>query len=345
MDSIEDFESIQVLHQYQYGLLISKVMFTASELGVFDLLLESGEPLSSGAIAEHLGTSPSGMERLLEACVGLKFLRMERKENRSLYGNSALADLYLAKSSPKSQYNFMNLLSENLYPSAQYLTEAVREGTEQLESIYGASSKNCFEVLYRSDERLYRFSRAMDDVWSLCGKEVVSAFDLSNFPLICDVGGAAGTLAKECISLYPNSTAIVFDLPEVVESLKKDPAFSQESWMTFQTGDFFKDPVPEADLYILARILHSWNDEKCIQLLTKLHRACKPGGGVLVVELVLDEDKCGPPEAHLYSMLMLLHNKGKERTSSEYQALFTAAGFKEMQLKKGTLYDTLMGRK
>nr|XP_020669361.1 acetylserotonin O-methyltransferase-like [Pogona vitticeps] len=224
MDSIEDFESIQVLHQYQYGLLISKVMFTASELGVFDLLLESGEPLSSGAIAERLGTSPSGMERLLEACVGLKFLRMERKENRR----------------------------------------------------------------------------------------------------------AAGTLAKECISLYPNSTAIVFDLPEVVESLKKDPAFSQESWMTFQTGDFFKDPVPEADLYILARILHSWNDEKCIQLLTKLHKACKPGGGVLVVELVLDEDKCGPPEAHLYSMLMLLHSKGKERTSSEYQALFTAAGFKEI---------------
>ena len=52
-------------------------MFTASELGVFDLLLESGEPLSSNAIAARLGTSTTGMERLLDACVGLKLLAVE----------------------------------------------------------------------------------------------------------------------------------------------------------------------------------------------------------------------------------------------------------------------------
>lgn len=54
-----------------------QVMFTASELGVFDLLLESGEPLSSDAIAARLGTSTTGMERLLDACVGLKLLAVE----------------------------------------------------------------------------------------------------------------------------------------------------------------------------------------------------------------------------------------------------------------------------
>lgn len=42
-------------------------------------------------------------------------------------------------------------------------------------------------------------------------------------------------------------------------------------------GDFFKDPLPEADLYILARILHDWTDEKCAHLLERVYRACKPG--------------------------------------------------------------------
>lgn len=52
-------------------------MFTACELGVFDLLLESEEPLSSDVIAGRLGTSTTGMERLLDTCVGLKLLRVE----------------------------------------------------------------------------------------------------------------------------------------------------------------------------------------------------------------------------------------------------------------------------
>lgn len=52
-------------------------MFTACELGVFDLLLEAGKPLSSDAIAARLGTSTTGMERLLDACVGLKLLTVE----------------------------------------------------------------------------------------------------------------------------------------------------------------------------------------------------------------------------------------------------------------------------
>lgn len=42
-------------------------------------------------------------------------------------------------------------------------------------------------------------------------------------------------------------------------------------------GDFFKDPMLEADLYILARILHDWTDERCVELLSRVYRACKPG--------------------------------------------------------------------
>lgn len=44
------------------------------------------------------------------------------------------------------------------------------------------------------------------------------------------------------------------------------------------TGDFFKDPLPDADLYILARVLHDWADDKCSQLLARIGQACKPGG-------------------------------------------------------------------
>lgn len=48
-------------------------------------------------------------------------------------------------------------------------------------------------------------------------------------------------------------------------------------------GDFFKDPLPEADLYILARVLHDWTDVRCSHLLARIHRACKPGGSWVCV--------------------------------------------------------------
>ncbi|XP_072850603.2 acetylserotonin O-methyltransferase-like [Pogona vitticeps] len=345
MSVTEDTETIRTLFRQQHGFLMSKIMFTACELGVFDLLLESGEPLSSGAIAERLGTSPSGTERLLEACVSLKLLRMERKDSEGLYGNTNLANLYLAKSSPKTQYHYLKFYSEVTYPGLQFLTDIVREGKGLFKKTHGMLPNSCFAALYRSEEELQRFSDAMNDAWNLYGREVMSAFNLSQFPLIYDLGGGSGTLAKECVSLYPNSMVTIFDLPKVVERAKKQPMSSDKGQITFQEGDFFKDPVPEADLYILARILHDWEDEKCVQLLTKLHQACRPGGGVLVIEMLLNEDRCGPFEAHLHSMLMLVLTEGKDRTPSEYKALFTAAGFKEIQHKKGSCYSIVLGRK
>nr|XP_020634158.1 acetylserotonin O-methyltransferase-like [Pogona vitticeps] len=345
MSVTEDTETIRTLFRQQHGFLMSKIMFTACELGVFDLLLESGEPLSSGAIAERLGTSPSGTERLLEACVSLKLLRMERKDSEGLYGNTNLANLCLAKSSPKSQYHYLKFQSEVIYPGLQFLTDIVREGKGPFKTTHGMLQKSFFEASCSSEEKLQRFSDAMDDAWSLYGREVMSAFNLSHFSLIYDLGGGSGALAKECISLYPNSTITVFDLHKVVERAKKHSMSSNKMRITFKEGDFFKDPVPEADLYILARTLHDWQDEKCLQLLTKLHQVCRPGGGVLVIEMLLNEDRCGPFEAHLHSILMLVLTEGKERTPSEYKALYTAAGFKEVQHKKGSRYSIILGRK
>uniref|UniRef100_A0A670XUK5 Acetylserotonin O-methyltransferase n=1 Tax=Pseudonaja textilis TaxID=8673 RepID=A0A670XUK5_PSETE len=282
----------------------------------------SGEPLSSATVAERLKTSLTGMQTLLEACVGLKVLKVEWKEGKGLYGNTEFADLFLAKSSPKSQYYTMKYYSEDVYPALQHLPEAV-------------SSK----------EGVERFLNFMSEGWSLHGKDVVSAFDLSEFQLICDLGGSSGGLAKELISVYPNCTVKLFDLPGVVEISKKYNAFSDESQISFHAGDFFKDPIPEADLYIVSRVLFNWSDEKCIQLLTKVFTACKPGGGVLAVDPVIDDKISGSLPAHLYCMIMLVICEGKSRKESEHRMLFQTAGFKDIQFKKGKILDIILARK
>ncbi|XP_060542611.1 acetylserotonin O-methyltransferase-like isoform X1 [Pantherophis guttatus] len=345
MSSPEATENIKMLFHYQHSFVISKMVFTASQLGVFDLLRESGELMSSATVAERLKTSLTGMQMLLGACVEIKVLKVEWKDGKDLYGNTEFADLFLAKSSPKSQYYTMKFLSENIYGSLQYLPEAIRDGKPQILSIYGISSNELYGALYRSNEGVQNFLRYMDEAWSLYGKEVVSAFDLSGFQLIYDLGGSSGGLAKEFISKYPNCTVTLFDLPEVMEISKKYNAFSDGSQITFHEGDFFKDPIPEADLYILSRVLVNWNDEKCIQLLTKVFTACKPGGGVLVVEPTVDEEIFGSFPAHMYAMISLLLTRGKLRKPSELCVFFNITGFKDIQFKKGNVFDVILARK
>ncbi|NXJ03617.1 ASMT methyltransferase, partial [Odontophorus gujanensis] len=346
MGSTEDLVYPQIIFQYSNGFLVSKVMFTACELGVFDLLLESGQPLSLDVIATRLGTSIMGMERLLDACVGLKLLAVELRQEGAFYRNTEISNIYLTKSSPKSQYHIMMYYSNTVYLCWHYLTDAVREGRNQYERAFGISSKDLFGAMYRSEDEMLKFLAGQNSIWSICGRDVLTAFDLSPFTWIYDLGGGGGALAQECVSLYPNCMVTIYDLPNVVQVAKERLVPQEERRIAFHEGDFFKDSIPEADLYILSKILHDWDDEKCGQLLAAVHKACRPGGGVLLVESLLAEDKSGPVETQLYSLNMLVQTEGKERTAAEYSELLRAAGFRELRVRRtGKLYDAVLGRK
>ncbi|XP_065772003.1 acetylserotonin O-methyltransferase isoform X3 [Muntiacus reevesi] len=111
-------------------------------------------------------------------------------------------------------------------------------------------------------------------------------------------------------------------------------------------GDFFTDPLPEADLYILARVLHDWTDAKCSHLLERLYQACRTGGGILVIESLLDADGRGPLTTVLYSLNMLVQTEGRERTPAQYRALLAPAGFRDVRCRRaGGIYGAVLARK
>ncbi|XP_017279366.1 acetylserotonin O-methyltransferase [Kryptolebias marmoratus] len=332
--------------EYMDGFLISKTMFAACELGVFDALLDAGRPLSAEEVSQAVGANLDSTERLLAACAVLELLNAHRDNGQVLYSNSEEARVFLTRSSPLSLSHFNEYLSKTIYVHWQYFTDAVREGKNQYEKPFGVNSKDLFQAVYRTDEEMMKFMELMNSFWNICGKDVFTAFDLSPFKDICDIGGCTGALAKLCTSVYPECTVKIFDLPKVVRMSREHFVNETEQRISFIEGDFFKDSLPPADLYILSRILHDWTDERCIELLRGIYKACKPGGGVLVVEMLLNEEGSGPLKAHLHSLNMLVQTEGKERTGSHYAVLLTAAGFTNVQHRyTGKVYDAVLGRK
>ena len=279
----------------------SKTMFAAVELGIFD------------------GRRPADykeLARLLDACVALGLL--EKHGDR--YANTAVAEKYLRSDSPDTLSGYIRYSNSALYPMWSHLEDALKEGTHRWKQTFDLDGP-IFSHFFRTEEAMRDFQRGMHGFGKITSPAVVSAFDLGGFHRLVDLGGGSGHLAEAARQRYPQLQTAVLDLPAVARL-----------YPGTIPGDFFKDPLPEADLYSLGRILHDWSEPKIRALLAKIHAALPAGGGLLIAERLLDQHNI---PAHMQSLNMLIVTEGRERTASEYESLLKAAGFSKVD-SRGT---------
>uniref|UniRef100_A0A2I3TTV5 Acetylserotonin O-methyltransferase like n=1 Tax=Pan troglodytes TaxID=9598 RepID=A0A2I3TTV5_PANTR len=256
------------------GFMLSKALFTACKLKVFDLLKDEA-PQKAMDIASKVDASAYGTERLLDICAAMGLL--EKTEQG--YSNTETANVYLASDGEYSLHGFImhnNDLTWNLFT---YLEFAIQEGTNQHHRALGKKVEDLFQdAYYQSPETRLRFMRAMHSMMKLTACQVATAFNLSHFSSACDVGGCTGALARELAREYPRMQVTVFDLPDIIElAAHFQPPRPQAVQIHFAAGDFFRDPLPSAELYVLCRILHDWPDDKVHKLLSRVAESCKPG--------------------------------------------------------------------
>ena len=157
--------------------------------------------------------------------------------------------------------------------------------------------------------------------------EAVAAFDLSRFRRFVDVA------APPVIWPWPPVSAT----PTCKESssiLRRSCRWHGSLWAPRKWLDA-SSSWPATSLLIPClgghlrpgRILHDWPEAKIHQLLTRIYQCVPPGGGVLIMEKLIDEDRRGPVWALMQSLNMLTLMDGKERTFSEYEMLCNRARF------------------
>src|SRR4029077_9823 len=101
--------------------------------------------------------------------------------------------------------------------------------------------------------------------------------------------------------------------------------------ISFRSGDFFTDPLPDGDVFALGRILHDWTEEKIVRLLDNVFEKLPQNGALVIAEKLLDEDKRGPRWAQMQSLNMLTCAEGKERSLTEYETILRQVGFAEVR--------------
>jgi hypothetical protein len=121
---------------------------------------------------------------------------------------------------------------------------------------------------------------------------------------------------------YPGPFGLLFDLPEVVETVHG----AIDRHIAAHRVENFSEAVPAgADAYLLKWIIHDWDDEAAVRILTNCRTAMAPEGKVLLVEAVIPEGTAGA-DATRVDTTMLVFTGSRERTESEYRDLLHRAG-------------------
>jgi hypothetical protein len=198
------------------------------------------------------------------------------------------------------------------------LEYSARTGSPAIEAV---EPKGFWAYLQDHPDEAGMFDEAMTAKAAAEIAAVLEAYDFTGFATIADIGGGRGHLVRRILEGAPAAHGVLFDRPQVIEALDFD-----HDRLTPVAGDFFCDPLPAADAYLLMDVIHDWPDAECVTILRGIRAAAAPGAKVLVIENVLPEDGADPRGAAL-DIIMLAMAGGRERTAARLGELLRTCGF------------------
>ena len=313
-----------------FGFWESKVLLTAVEFELFTVL--GDRAVTGQEIGEKLSLHPRGIWDFLDALVSMGFLDRKGDGPGGLYGNTEATRHYLDKKSPSYIGGILEMLNARLYRHWDDLGEALRTGKPQNEIKHGR--KSMFEELYSDLPRLEQFMGAMAGLSRGNFEALAQKFDFSGYETLCDVGGAAGLLSVCVAKRYPHLRCTSFDLP-VVEPIAKRSIerAGLSDRISTASGDFFRDPLPKADVLTMGMILHDWNLEKKKHLIRSAYEALPEKGAFIAVENIIDDARRENTFGLMMSLNMLIEfGDAFDFTGADFREWCSEAGFRDFEV-------------
>lgn len=314
----EEIPPQAVIIQMAFGFILSQALSVAAKLRVADILADGAK--TADEIASDAGAHGPSVFRMMRALAkaGI-FVRDE--EGR--WSNTVLSE-YLRSDHPDSMRGMLHMIcdKEHWMPQGD-LEHSVRTGECGFQHTFG---RPIFDYFGEHPEAAAIFDEAMTSLSTTVGKAVADTYDFSAADTIADIGGGHGILLSSVLKANPEAKGILFDQPHVVAGASLPEREGVADRTEIVEGDFFNDVPVEADVYLLKHIIHDWNDEESVRILSNIAKHAKAGTKLLLVESVV-EDADVPSLSGLMDLNMLAMTSGRERTAGEYADLLQRSGW------------------
>jgi O-methyltransferase domain/Dimerisation domain len=308
------------------GYWVSRLIYVAARLNLADLMKDG--PHTADELARRAGVNGPALYRMLRtlSSYGVFTETRGRRFKLTPLGSTLRSD------APASMHGFaLFLIGSPVWNAWEDLEFSVRTGQLPFDRMYGMPF---YQYLNEHPENLKIFGEAMTSLSGTENPEFASAFQKVNtrghVRTLVDVGGGFGSLLALILKKNAGLNGVLFDLPSVIERARKDrhlTAAGIAGRCSFAGGDMFESVPKGCDAYVMKYILHNWDDEHCVQLLTNCREAMNPGGRILVADSVVPPAET-PDWGKLLDIQMMVVVPGKERTKEEFAALFKRAGLR-----------------
>lgn len=321
--------------QLGFGFWGSKTLLSAVELGLFTELAKG--PLTLEEARARFGLHERGARDFLDALTALGMLN--RDQGR--YSNTPATDLYLDRAKPTYVGGMLEMSSARLFRFWGNLTEGLKTGLPQNEAKHGG---DLFGTLYSDPQRLEQFLSAMTGLSLGIAHAIAAKFPWSQYHSFVDIGAAQGALPVVLAQTHKHLKGKGADLPIVGPIFEKYVAANGlQDRVRFAPLDFFKEPLPQADVITMGHILHDWDLTTKKMLIAKAYDALPVGGAMVIFEALIDDERRTNAFGLLMSLNMLIETRGGfDYTGADCCGWMREAGFKQTRVEYLTGPDSMV---
>ncbi|WP_456043587.1 methyltransferase [Streptomyces rochei] len=303
------------------GVMVTRAVHVVAELKVAEALAEG--PLSADELAGRVGADADALGRVLRllASNGVFATRPDGAFELTPMADALRAD------HPMSMRGIALLMGHPIHwEDWSGFPETVVTGEPALPKLRGM---HAFEFLTKNAEYGQVFFQGMGSMSASETEPILAAYDFSQFGTVVDFCGGQGALLAGILGAAPGCEGVLFD-PRVEENGAAE--FLAARGVADRTkrvaGDLFDVPPGGADAYVLKHIVHDWPEEQALRILRNVRAAIKPGGKLLIAEMVIPEQGDQPHSGKLVDLWLMLLVGGRERTPRQYADLLARAGFR-----------------
>jgi len=322
------------LQNMSRAFVTSASLFAAIDLELFTAVAKGDNTVDR--FAQRAGILEVNADRLMTMCSATGLLHWRDDH----YENAEDVARYLVKGEPAYAGAWLTFIRPGW--------ENWGELTEKLQNLEPTRVIGTQEPLTVEDAR--RYHEATASVGFGSGRRFSKQVDLSGRSRMMDLGGGSGAYSIVAAQNYPQLTAVVLDLPPVVEvTCEFIDRHGVGDRVSAMACDFTKDAFPrDCDVAVMASNLPQYNREIISGVIARVFEALLPGGEMHLVGEVLDDTRDGPLDAALWGLMEALSNStGLAHTRADCVSYFETAGFEDITFNEfipGTLVR-VTGRK
>lgn len=301
------------------GFQVSRMLRVAADLGLADKI-PSTEKAAISDLAEACSVGPAPLLRILRALAAFGVFTVSADGSVGHTERSLL----LRTDVPNSLHYSARFWTGPGSWRAWDKLDVALHGESPHEAAWQMSR---FAYLKQHPEEARVFDDMMANFPDDRHSAIAAAYDFSGAKLIADIGGGNGAALRAILAREPSVRGLVFDRPDVVANLSR--AQLLDGRIAAEAGDFLAHVPKGADVYLLIRVLHDWDDANCSRILTQCRAAMGAGATLIMGEELLEPvPERGNPTAYLIDThMMTMFGQARARTEDEFNGLLARSGF------------------